>query len=166
MSGVPMRTKLSRSKRQRSHLRALLLLIALLIALSSTQPSFAHKKGKPLTREEIAQVWFGWSTDELYFLRLELHPNGKGQGGFIFRGEKPQVFRIDSWKYEQGGLEIIPISSPEGTSTWVRPLRGSMVGLVMKLTAKGRDWNLSFLLRRETEFEAGWQALKQQMTQK
>jgi len=41
-----------------------------------------------------------------------------------------------------------------------------MVGLVMKLTAKGRDWNLSFLLRRETEFEAGWQALKQQMTQK
>lgn len=151
------------AKRKFSFRRVMqLLLIALLMVSSLPQPGFARKKGKPPTREEIAQTWFGWSTDELYLIRLNLYPNGKGLGGFIFRGEEPQTFPIDSWHYEHGRLEIHP-APLEGSSSWVGPLRGSVVGLVIKLTAKGPDWNLSFLLRREAEFEAGWKKLKEEM---
>jgi hypothetical protein len=158
-----MKTNFTIITKKHSFRRALpLLLIVLFIFAALPQEGFARKRGKPPTRDEIAQVWFGWSTDELYFVRLDLNPNGKGLGGFIFHGEKAQTFRIDSWHYEQGRLEIYPIP-PEDSSSWVGPLRGSMVGLVMKLTAKGRDWKLSLLLRRETEFEAGWQELKMKM---
>jgi hypothetical protein len=129
-------------------LAALLILLVLVIP----QASWARKRSKPPAREEVAQVWIGWSTDELYLLRLDLFPNGKGLGGFIFLGEEPRTFRINSWKYNEGQIEVFP-GTPEGPPSWVGPLRGSIVGLAMRLTTAGRDWKLSFLLRREAEFE-------------
>jgi len=153
-----------RKTKERILFRRLLPPLLILLALATIPPqrSVARKLGKPPTREEVAQVWVGWSTDELYLVRLALLPNGKGFGGYTFLGEEPRTFRIASWRYEAGQIEIDPVL-PEGPPSWVSPLKGSFVGLAMKLTARGRDWKLSILLRREVEWEERWMKLKLKM---
>jgi hypothetical protein len=138
------------------------LVIVFALATTLPQAGVAGKRVKPPKRAEVAQVWLGWSADDLYLLRFELLPNGKGIGGYVFVGEKPRSFRIDSWKYEEGQIEIFPVP-PEGPPSWVAPLHGSVSGLAMKLRATGPDWKLSFLLRREVEFEEKWRRLKLEM---
>ena len=148
-------------KHQRSRLLAPLLVLLILVAAMPSS-GFASKRGRLPTREEIAQVWVGWSKDELYLLRLDLFANGKGIGGYTFLGEEPRTFQISSWKYYKGRIEVRPVA-PEGPSSWVGTLRGSIVGQSMNVEAAGRDWNLSFGLRREAQFEQDWIKLKQQM---
>lgn len=144
-------------------IRFLVALLVIMILAATSTPSFARKRARLPTREEIAQVWVGWSKDELYLLRLELFTNGKGIGGYTFIGEEPRAFQVSSWRYEAGRIDIDPVP-PEGSPTWVRPLRGSIAGRSMNLEAAGRDWKLSFVLRREAQFEQDWIRLKQQMS--
>jgi hypothetical protein len=138
------------------------LAILLVFMVAMAQSSYARKRVKPPPFEEIAQTWLGWSTDELYLLRLVLLPNGKGVGGYTFLGEEARVFEISSWKYSAGKIEIYPVP-PKGESSWVSPLRGSIVGLALKLSSEGKDWKLVFSLRREAEIEKGWEELRLKM---
>jgi hypothetical protein len=114
------------------------------------------------SHEEVATVWVGWSTDDLYFLRLALMPDGSGQGGYAFFGEEPQQFRISSWKYNQGRIEIRP-EPPMTPNSWVSPLHGNLVGLSLKIKASGKDWKISFDLRRESDLELAWSGVKRRM---
>ncbi|HEV8579129.1 MAG TPA: hypothetical protein VGX68_08600 [Thermoanaerobaculia bacterium] len=136
-------------------------IVTLALAVMLPDPSLARKNWRPPSREEVAQVWIGWSTDELYFLRLELFPNGEGLGCYVFLEEKPEVFRIASWRYDAGRIKIYPVSPAK--PSWVVPLEGSIIGLPMKLSATGRDWKLSFLLRREADYEDKIRQLKLEM---
>lgn len=138
------------------------LVLYLALAATFSEASAARKKVKPPTREEVAQVWVGWSTDDLYLLRVELLPNGKGFGAYSFLEEEPRTFRITSWEYVAGQIKIHP-APPDGPPSWVSLLRGAVGGFSMKLTAQGPDWKLSFLLRRESEFTQRWNELKRRM---
>jgi len=139
---------------------SVLVLIAVITAVS--QVALARKRWKPPTRDEVAQVWIGWSSDQLYLLRLELFPDGKGLGGYIFLGEEPRVFEISGWRYQEGRIEIYPVA-PQGAPSWVRFLKGGIVGVAMNLAASGADWKLSFSLRRESELEDKQTKLKRNM---
>lgn len=139
--------------------------IFLVLTMTMAQSSFARKRVKPPPREEMAQTWLGWSTDELYLLRLVLLPDGTGMGGYRFLGEEARVFEISSWKYNSGKIEIYPVP-PKGEPSWVSPLRGSIVGLALKLSSEGKDWKLSFSLRREVEIEKSWEELRLKMGHK
>ena len=139
-------------------------LAILLLATTCSPAGFARKQAKPPTLEQVSQVWTGWSKDNLYLVRLALLSNGKGMGGYTFLGEEPRTFQINSWKYGAGQIEISPVK-PQGQASWVSPLRGTVNGFTMELTASGDGWDIAFSLRPEAEWEEKLKKIRAEMAQ-
>lgn len=156
----------SRGLTGRSEARRWVLLFVLALAVTGIFPTqgLARKRARPPTREEVAVVWIGASTDNLYLLRLDLSLDGAGFGAFTFLDEDPRRFEIASWRYDAGQIRIDP-KPPVDELSWVRPLHGSVGGATMELEASARDWTLSFSLRREAEFEEKWRKLRTTMAE-
>jgi len=128
-----------------------------------TDPSWsADKKARPLSRENVAQVWIGISQDELYVLRLALDTGSNASGAYVFDDEAPKVFRIASWNYESQRIELI-IASADQEAVSIKTLEGAVVGTSMNLTVRGPGWSRKFSLRREGDLEPRWQRLKSAM---
>ena len=141
-----------------------LILVVLVLALATVvTETWARKRARPMPREEVAQTWVGVSADEQYMLRLILSEDGTGSGGYIFLDEEPRTFRIPAWHYESGEINIEAVPPP-GEPSWVRPMKGSVVGATMRLHAQGDDWKVDLALRRETELQQRWTRLQRTMT--
>jgi len=138
----------------------------LLLALFVTGQVPASKKGRPLTREEVAVVWVGISQDELYLLRIELDSNGHGMGADSFRGDEPRVFRVASWDYRPPVITIQTESVGDEGLYALGTLRGEITGVAMNLVAAGDGWRTEYELRREAELERRWSALKTAMSER
>ena len=145
--------------------RILALGALLLLALSTTGQVPASKKGRPLTREEVAVVWVGLSQDELYLLRVELDSNGQGIGADSLRGEAPRVFRA-SWDYHPPEITIQTESAGNEGLYALGTLRGEITGVAMHLVAVGDGWRTEYELRREAELERRWSDLKTAMSER
>ena len=150
--------------RQRGRARAasLFLVIVMAIAATTAWPTWARKRGRPMPFEEVATTWVGLSADEQYLVRLVLQEDRTGAGGYTFLDEEPRTFRISSWHYDAGQIEIEPVP-PAGPPSWVSPLQGSVLGVTMHLEASGDDWKVKIALRREAELQQRWNLLKRQM---
>lgn len=148
--------------RGRAGAASLILVIVVAIAASTAWPTWARKRGLPMPFEEVATTWVGVSSDEHYLVRLVLEEDRTGAGGYTFLDEEPRTFRITSWNYDAGQIEIEPVP-PEGPPSWVSPMQGSVLGVTMHLEASGDDWKVKITLRREAEMEQRWNLLKRQM---
>jgi hypothetical protein len=145
-------------------LRFLLVTSVLIAAVAAVFPvdGQGSKKGRLATHEEVAQVWVGLAADERSIVRLALNQNGTGLGGEAFLSGDLQTFRIPAWSYDRG--KISPSAEALGETKFeVGALEGSVVGLRMNLTMKGRDWNRTISFRRESDLEGPWRALKNKM---
>lgn len=161
MSGLSVGPALALARRRILPVGALLLLL-----LSVTDQVPASKKGRPLTREEVATVWIGISQDELYLLRVALNSNGRGRGADSFRGEEPRVFRVTSWDYRPPVITIETEALGDEGLYELGTLRGEVTGVAMHLAASGNGWRTEYELRCEAEFERRWSALKTAMSEK
>lgn len=133
------------------------------VFLSSHSHSLlARKIVGPPTREEVATTWIGVSEDELYLFRLVLYSEGEGSIGYVFAQDKPTIYPISSWHYENGAIEI-DTDFPPGIEDWKGPLKGEVTPRDMTLQMSGQGWSRSIFLRREAEFESRWLALKASM---
>ena len=141
--------------------RSLRLLVAVLLVSPSPQLAVAKKVGPP-TRDSVAAAWIGLSEDELYLFRVVLALEGGGSVGYVFVDEEPNVFVISSWRYDSGRIAI-EVEFPPGSESWKGPLAGSVSARAMKLRMSGKGWSRSILLRRESELEGRWLALKSKM---
>lgn len=144
------------------HLTLLILVFAVGALIAMPSANWARKRGKPMPLEEVATTWVGLSTDEHYLVRLVLREDRTGTGGYVFLTEEPRTFRISSWSYDTGQINIEAVP-PDGAPSWVRPMEGSVLGVTMHLKASGKDWKVELILRREAELEQRWNLLKQQM---
>ena len=122
----------------------------------------AEKKARPLDRDDVAQVWLGWSDSAVFVYRLDLRSDGTGLGAYIFSEEAPQLFRITSWTYKAGNIDMIAIP-PAGQPRGVERLRGVIRGVEMKLTMSGPDWREELILRRERDHQPRWDQMKDAM---
>jgi len=124
----------------------------------------AEKKARPLDRDDVAQVWLGWSDSAVFVYRLDLRSDGTGLGAYMFSEEAPQLFRITSWTYKAGNIDMIAIPPP-GQPRGVERLRGVIRGVEMKLTMSGPGWQERLILRREKDLQPRWEQLKEAMRQ-
>jgi hypothetical protein len=143
-------------------LAALVLLMGIVISTVTTWPASARKRAQSMPLEEVATTWIGVSADQNYVVRLVLHADGTGTGGYVFLDEPPRIFRISSWSYEDARIEILPVA-PGGPPSWVSPMRGSILGVTMHLKASGDDWKVELVLRQEEELERRWLPLQGHM---
>jgi len=149
-------------RRARVRVASAILVLLATIAATTAWPTWARKRGRPMPFEEVATTWVGLSASEQYLVRLVLEEDRTGTGGYTFLDEEPRTFRISSWSYDAGRIEIEPVP-PAGPPSWVSSMQGSILGLTMHLEASGDDWKINFVLRREAELEQRWNLLKRQM---
>jgi hypothetical protein len=122
----------------------------------------ADKRMRPLTHEEVAQPWIGLSEDELYVLRVDLRQDGTGVGGYVFAQEEPQLFRVVSWQYDGTRVQLVtePLSN---SATAFHKVTGTLEGVAMELSLKGRGWQRKVHLRQEVDLEQRWERLRSSM---
>lgn len=163
MSRLPMNRPFSTRRLARVRGRAGITVIALVLLAQLAALPADGKRIRPLSHDEVAQVWIGLSEDELYVFRLALERDGTGTAGYVFSDEEPELFRITSWSYEGKRIEIAlaPVSS---SSTDIETLSGTLVGVAMKLTMEGRGWKRRLFLRPERDLEHRWEKLKGTMS--
>jgi hypothetical protein len=137
--------------------------ITLVLLAQSTALSSADKRIRPLSHDEVAQVWIGLSEDELYIFRLVLERDGTGTAGYVFSDEEPKLFRITSWSYDGERIEIA-LAAVSPSSADIETLSGTLVGIAMKLTMEGRGWKRRLFLRPERDLERRWEKLKGTMS--
>jgi hypothetical protein len=135
-----------------------LIVVLLLLILCSAVPAVG-KRARPLDHEAVSQVWLGWSDSAVLVYRLDLQPDGTGLGGYVFKDQPPQLFRITSWTYRPERIEMK--ATPLHVShRGVERLHGSIRGIEMKLTMSGPDWHEELVLRRERDLMPRWDQLK------
>jgi hypothetical protein len=123
-----------------------------LVLLPGAIYSLSEKKIPPHVKEDIAQPWIGISEDELDVVRLDLRPEGKGWGAYVFVDHQPQVFRITSWTLERYSIEIRgDLKDLEDRAN--NTLKGTVVGFKMQLTMSGEGWRRKLWLRPENAIE-------------
>jgi hypothetical protein len=152
----------SKYLRGRGTLRWVGLSTGLAVLLLATIPVSASKKMRPLTHEEVAQVWVGISEDEQYLFRLSLANDGSGTGAYIFVDESPHSFRISNWKYEPPSIRI-SLEPVDHSPLVAKVLTGTIVGVRMSLRMSGRDWSRSLAFRREEVLLSRWSRAKDAM---
>jgi hypothetical protein len=59
----------------------------------------------PPSREYVAQVWVGFSVDDVVTLRIELKADGTGSG-VLLSGDKTRRFQVISWNLNDDALDI------------------------------------------------------------
>ena len=130
--------------------------LALLLVCAATE---GVQKRVRVTREQVAKVWVGLSEDELHMIRLILKPEGDGQGALSFMNEKPCRFRISSWSYEEGQVEIT-LATPSDECASGTTLRGKIHGSALQLTMARQGWRRRASLRREEDLLDRWLVMK------
>lgn len=155
------RVQLARAARQ---LLAQLGGIVVLLLLTCVPSLAAEKHARPLSHEDVAQVWLGWSDSAALVYRLDLQPDGTGLGGYVFTDQPPQLFRITSWTYRPERIEM-KATSLHASQRGVERLHGSISGIETKLTMSGPDWHEELVLRRERDLLPRWEQLKDAMRQ-
>lgn len=148
--------------RIRDLLTTSLVLICLTIGAAETASAVSEKRMKPLSKEEVAQVWIGLSEDELYILRLSLDESGRGEAAYVFVDQPPRLFSIQSWTYRGGHIEMV-LEAADDSKLEVPTLKGAVIGSSMKLTMSGQGWNRRVELRLEAALEGRWRSLKKAM---
>lgn len=145
-----------------SRLTAGLLIACSLLFLESRQAATSEKRMRPLSLEEVAQVWVGLSEDELYLLRLRLDKSGTGLAGYAFAEERPRGFRVRSWSYKGDQISIL-LEAADRSPLEVPTLSGALVGTSMRLTMKGAGWSRQVDLRLEAPLERRWIGVKEEI---
>jgi hypothetical protein len=141
---------------------ALIIAVLAILYLSIPGRSFSAKKIPPHVKTDIAQSWIGISEDELDVMRLDLHPDGKGWGSYVFVAHRPQVFQIAAWSLERYSLEIRgDLKGLEDKANGA--LTGAVIGFKMELTMSGDGWHRKFILRPENDIESRLNALRRSM---
>lgn len=145
-----------------SRLISALLLACPLLLLASQHAATSEKRMKPLSREEVAQVWVGLSEDELYLVRMRLDKSGVGQVSYAFAEERPRGFRVRSWTYQSNRISI-PLEAADNSPHEVPTLSGVVAGTSMRLSMKGTGWSRQVELRLEAPLELRWKRVKEEM---
>ena len=142
--------------------RALLVLVLVVIAgFAGSGPDSWASRQRPVTKERVEKIWIGLSEDELYMVRLDLRPTGRGSCAFSFRDEEACLLRIRSWVYRNG---VVQIEHDQPTCAAELALDGVIQGDILIVTMKGHRWKRTAELRREGEFVSRWERLKAVMT--
>ena len=137
-----------------------LLAMALLVAQAPTTQ--ASKVIGPPSIENVASIWIGLSENELYLFRIILSLKGESTVGYVFVDQEPNMIVIRSWRYDEGEIEI-DVQFPQGSEDWEGPMVGSVNLREMSLRISGKGWSRSIFLRRESDLERRWLALKDRM---
>jgi len=145
-----------------SRLSSALLLACPLLLLASQQAGTSEKRMKPLSHEEVAQVWVGLSEDELYLVRMRLDKSGVGQVSYAFADDRPRGFRVRSWTYRDDRISV-PLEAADDSPLEVPVLSGVVAGTAMRLTMKGTNWSRQVELRLEAPLELKWTQVKEEM---
>jgi hypothetical protein len=143
--------------------KVVLTVISLFMVLAASSQALASKKGRPLSKEEIAVAWSGLTRDELEIHRIELVVTGEGSGGFVHRGREPVFFRIDSWSLRGSKIELAVTFLDEEEPHFDTRVFGEIVGNRMTLTLEGPDWKSKVNLRREQDILPFWNQLVEGM---
>jgi hypothetical protein len=123
-------------------------LIAFIILFTASVKGYT--KRTKILREHLVGTWIGLTEDELQMIRLILSSDGKGVIGFSFLDERPCVFRVTSWVYDKGTIDI-DLEESTARCPIDRGFEGVARGSAIELTVKGQQWKRKASLRREEE---------------
>jgi hypothetical protein len=132
---------------------------AVLFFTAGSAARTSQKRAKPLNRQEVSQVWVGFSEDELLFLRLDLNYDGTGLGCYLSISEEGNPFRITSWTYESPSIDF-HFAAANGDKPYFQRLSGRIIGRAMDLTMSGDRWESRISLRRESDLVPKWQRVR------
>jgi hypothetical protein len=110
-----------------------------------------QKKARPLTMDDLAGSWVGYTEDTLNAYRLDLRPDGTGRCAYTFRGEDPSVFMVRRWALNRSSFEadLEPVApGSEKMQMKGRPY----VYDELRLTVSGvpsRSWRRGLTLHRQ-----------------
>lgn len=82
------------------------LICTAIAALLTCRDASAIKVSPPPSREYVAQTWVGFSTDDLYTIRINLNADGTGTGVLILSTEAPEPFDVRTWTLDQDSLVV------------------------------------------------------------
>lgn len=140
--------------------RVVLFLIVFAVVISAVCLGFAGKKGRLLSRSEVATVWIGISEDELYMFRIDLRTSGSGEVAYSFMDDPPRRMIVGSWGYDSEVGSRISIQLRPNASG-IEELAGDVVGMKMELVVSQDDWKRTVFLRREQDLKPRWERLQE-----
>ena len=114
----------------------------------------------PLTPAHLTGVWFGLTSGDVEFCRLELNSRGSGILGIQYSTQTPDIYFLKSWSLSGQRFDAVIVA--QGSAEPVN-LRGETEGGTLKLTISGQTWQRLVSFRREDSFEQRQNLLKQAM---
>ena len=88
------------------NIRAQLVIIGLMCALTVTSNAFAIQVSPLPTREYAAQSWVGFSVDDHYAIRISLTADGTGSGTLSSGSLGTEPFDVTSWALDSRALAL------------------------------------------------------------
>ena len=142
-------------------------LLLALVMVGSSCSTLTVCPARPPSASDVLGTWFGYSTDQLEFLRLELRSNGTGLLGVSYLPDSsPALYTVDTWRLKDWCLELVV--SPTTTNSEpiaVRQVRYDVQSLGFEFGGINLNWKRAATLFREKDFLLRDRQLKDEIEQ-
>jgi len=135
--------------------------LALVASFILHPPVDAGNKRVAITRDDVAGVWVGLTTDHVELIRLELALDGDGEVGYLFADEQPCILRLQTWSFNRGKVGI-ELGDPRRCGHG-REFSAVVAGNLLELTIRGDDWKRRAWLKKEAPLVRRWEKLRAAM---
>lgn len=124
---------------------------------------FATVIPRPVIKNDILGVWFGFTPDGNQFYRIALNEHD-GLIGTSFISSEPRIYRIDSWGLDTKGMLQMSVL-PASTNAYGIRVTGKATGSTLELqfNSENGGWTHELVLYREALLEGQADRIKKRM---